>query len=71
MVRASDFVNLPTDEKLQLVTELWDQIAAHRDTPVLPDWVHAEAGRRFEKMDLDPGSCLSEDEMWRQIDDAR
>lgn len=71
MVRASDFSDLSTSEKLQIVTELWDQIATRRDRPVLPDWVKDEAKRRFDAMDRDPDACLTEEQMWRQVDETR
>jgi putative addiction module component (TIGR02574 family) len=71
MVRASDLTDLPVNEKLQLITELWDQIASRRDTPVLPDWVRDESNRRFEAMDRDPGACLTAEQMWQQVDETR
>lgn len=71
MVRASDFANLPTDEKIQLVTDLWDQIASQGDAPVLPDWVHTEANRRLEELEKDPSKGLTADEMWRKVDESR
>ncbi|MEM6364035.1 MAG: addiction module protein [Planctomycetota bacterium] len=71
MVRASDLADLPVNEKLQLVTELWDQIAAVRQISVLPDWVDDEADRRLEKMHRDASTCMTEEELWRRVDDSR
>ncbi|MEM6776930.1 MAG: addiction module protein [Planctomycetota bacterium] len=71
MARASDFASLPTDEKIQLVTDLWDQIASQGDAAVLPDWVHTEANRRLDELEKHPSKGLTADEMWRKVDESR
>lgn len=41
-------------DKLMLVTELWDDLAAHpEDVPVAPEWI-AELDRRMEAYRQDP-----------------
>ena len=62
--------NLPVDEKLRLVTSLWDQIAQHGQIS-LPDSLLDDADNRIAEMTADPNSAISEDEMWRQADGLR
>ena len=68
MPTAADFEHLPVSEKLQLVTELWDQIARSREPIRLPESAIAEARRRQDEMLADPSIGITEDEMWRRVD---
>ena len=70
MIDAAQFAGLPVDEKLKLVTSLWDQIARHGEIS-LPDSLLDDADKRIEEMTADPNATISEDEMWRQADDLR
>ena len=67
----SNFQNLPTDQKIELVFQLWDQIAASNEPVVLSDSVKAEMDRRCAELDADPSSAISEDEMWRRVNQRR
>ena len=71
MIDDTQLEALPVDEKLRLVTKLWDQFARSGQTVAIPDAVLDDADRRFDEMANDPGSCLTEDEMWRQADGLR
>ena len=71
MPTAADFEHLPVSEKLQLVTELWDQIARSREPIRLPESAIAEARRRQDEMLADPSIGITEDEMWRRVDAKR
>ncbi len=63
----SDLQNLPTDQKIELVFRLWDEIA-DSDTPiVLSDSVKAELDRRCAELDADPTTAIDEGEMWRRV----
>ncbi|WP_153555995.1 addiction module protein [Roseimaritima sediminicola] len=71
MINASELADLPTDLKIQLITELWDQIAAQPEPPQLPEWVHDEAERRFDRLERNSSIGLTEEQMWQEADDAR
>lgn len=58
-------------EKLRLVEQIWDDLAA-QDSPIpLPDWARAEATRRRDEMLADPNLGSTHDEVWTRIDDSR
>ena len=64
----SDLTNLPVTEKLKIVTQLWDEIAASNEPIVLPQAVIDEVRRRAAEIDADPSILIDEDEMWRRVD---
>jgi putative addiction module component (TIGR02574 family) len=47
---------------------LWDDIAASEVT--LPDSVREEMERRAAEMDADPSVSITEEELWRRVDEA-
>lgn len=55
--------DLSPAEKLQLVLDLWDDLAANSQDVPLNDWQIAEAERRKANLQKNPGSGLS----WEQI----
>ena len=67
----SKLYNLPTDEKLRIVTALWDNIADSSEPIELPPSVIAEIERRRAEIDADPSIEIDGDEMWRRVDEAR
>ena len=58
------FAALSTAEKLQLVEDLWDDIAASEPVP-FPDWQKAELARRKAAFEADPNSGRSWEEQAR------
>ncbi|HLF62992.1 MAG TPA: addiction module protein [Saprospiraceae bacterium] len=52
----SDLFNLSPSEKLQLVEDLWDDLAANPDDIPLPKWQKNELNKRKEKLRLDLSS---------------
>ena len=60
---------MPTDQKIELVFQLWDQIADSDSPIVLSDSVIAEMDRRCAELDADPSIAISEDEMWRRVNE--
>jgi putative addiction module component (TIGR02574 family) len=59
--------DLSTPEKLQLVEDLWDDIASTPgDVPVY-DWQKEELARRKQNLLRNPGSALSWPEIQRRI----
>ena len=64
----SNLRNLPIADKLRIVTQLWDDIAASTDPVVVPPDVLREASRRSAELQADPSIAIDEDELWRRVD---
>ncbi|MHB0961492.1 MAG: addiction module protein [Pirellulaceae bacterium] len=60
--------NLPVAEKLRIVTELWDDIAASSEAIVIPPDVLRQAERRSAELKADPSIAIDDDELWRRVD---
>ena len=58
---------LPPEQKLALVTELWDDLVASAPLTLPPDEL-AEMQRRREEMLADPELAIERDELWRRVD---
>ena len=65
----SNFHNLSTDQQIELVFQLWDEIAESDSPIVLSDSVKAEMDRRCAELDADPSIAIDEDEMWRRVNE--
>jgi putative addiction module component (TIGR02574 family) len=63
----SNLRDLPVAEKLRIVTQLWDDIAASADPVVVPPDVLREASRRSAELKGAPSIVLDDDELWRRI----
>jgi putative addiction module component (TIGR02574 family) len=59
--------DLSLAEKLQLVENLWDDLAATPDAIPIHDWQKAELARRKANLSKNPASSLSWDEFKRRI----
>ena len=64
----SELRDLPVAEKLRIVTQLWDDIAASDEPIVLPPEQLREASRRSAELRANPSIAIDEDELWRQVD---
>ena len=60
--------DLPVADKLRIVTQLWDDIAASIDPVILPPDVVREASRRSAELQADPSIAIDDDELWRRVD---
>ena len=60
--------DLPVTDKLRIVTQLWDDIAASSDPVVLPPEIVQEAARRSAELKNDPSIAIDDDELWRRVD---
>jgi len=60
--------HLPVAEKLRIVTELWDDIAASNEAIVLPPDQSREASRRSAELIANPSIAIDELELWRRVD---
>ena len=56
-----EILQLPMDERLKLVEDIWDSIAATPEVVPVPDWHRAELDRRLER--ASPGPGLSWDDV--------
>ena len=59
--------NLSPPEKLQLVEDLWDDLAATPSDVPLYEWQKDELDRRKANLVINPGSGLSWDEVKRRV----
>jgi putative addiction module component (TIGR02574 family) len=59
--------DLSPSEKLQLVEDLWDDLAASPDVIPVHDWQKDEVDRRKANLSRNPASGLSWDEVKRQV----
>jgi len=64
----SNLRHLPVADKLQIVTQFWDDIASSDVPVVLPPEVLREASRRSAEMAVDPSMGINEEELWRRVD---
>jgi putative addiction module component (TIGR02574 family) len=58
---------LPPDQKLAIITELWDDLAASAPL-TLPEEELAEMNRRRDELLANPEIAIDADEVWRRVD---
>jgi putative addiction module component (TIGR02574 family) len=58
---------LSLSEKLQLVEDLWDDIASNPEDVPVHDWQKEELARRKRNLLGNPGSALSWEEIQRRV----
>jgi len=58
---------LPVAERLKLIEDLWDSIAADADALPLPDWHRAEIDRRLDALDAGASEGAPWEEVRRRI----
>ena len=63
--------DLRPSEKLRLVEQIWNDLAAEEAPLPLPDWAVAEASRRRDEMLADPSLGLTHEEVWKRIANSR
>ena len=64
----SNLRNLPVADKLRIVTQLWDDIAASTEAIEIPPEILKEASRRSAELRADPSMAIDDDELWRRVD---
>ena len=64
----SNLRDLPVGEKLRIVTQLWDDIAASSEPIVVPPDVLREASRRSAELKADRSLAINDEELWRRVD---
>lgn len=63
--------NLGPAEKLRLVEQIWDDLAAEEAPLPLPEWAVIEATRRRDEMLADPNLGSTHEAVWKRINDSR
>ena len=58
---------LPPDQKLEIVTQLWDDLASSAPL-TLPSDELAEMQSRRDELLADPSIAIDADEVWRRVD---
>jgi putative addiction module component (TIGR02574 family) len=61
---------LPISEKLRVVEELWDEIAASGERFPLPEWHREEAERRAAELEADPSIALTREQLSQRVDES-
>jgi putative addiction module component (TIGR02574 family) len=59
--------DLSPAEKLQLVEDLWDDLASTPEAVPVHEWQEQELARRKENLQKNPGSALSWEEVKRRV----
>lgn len=54
-ISAVDIAEMPLDERIQLVEDIWDTIAELPETVEIPEWHKAELEKRLENYHATPG----------------
>ena len=57
---------LPPDQKLEIVTQLWNDLAASAPL-TLPEDELAEMNRRRDELLANPSIAIDADELWRRV----
>lgn len=63
-----EFGGLSNADKLRIVTQLWDDIAASNGPVVVPPDILEEVSRRSAELKADPSMAIDDDELWRRVD---
>jgi putative addiction module component (TIGR02574 family) len=65
------FHDLSMADKLKLVGEMWDDIFASGEPLPFGEELLAELDRRWQEIEQNPDATISEEELWRRVDQAR
>jgi putative addiction module component (TIGR02574 family) len=64
---AESVFDLSPAEKLQLVEDLWDDLAATPDAVPMPDWQKDELARRRANLEANPAPTLEWSEIVKRV----
>jgi putative addiction module component (TIGR02574 family) len=67
MLNGVSVFDLSPAEKLQLVEDLWDELASSPDAVPIHDWQRDQLARRRANLISNPTSALSWDEVKRRV----
>jgi len=66
-VDGTSIFDLSPAEKLQLVEDLWDELASTPESVPVHDWQKTELARRKASLSNNPAAALSWDEVKRRV----
>jgi putative addiction module component (TIGR02574 family) len=66
-ISASDIIELPIRERIQLVEDIWDSIAVVPEAVKIPEWHKKELDKRLESYRQEPKAGSSWAEIRRDI----
>ena len=58
---------LPVAEQLAIVEQIWDGL--HESPELLQEWQIEEARRRSKEIESDPSIAISENDVWKRVDE--
>ena len=61
---------LPVADKLRIVEELWDDIAASDEPLVVREWHKTEAQTRAAELQANPDLAITREELWKRVDET-
>ena len=66
---ATDLLAIPlsVEQRLELISELWDSIPDSLDTLPVPDWHREELDRRLAAADANPDAAIPWEEVKRRL----
>ena len=66
---ATDLLAIPlsAEQRLELISELWDSIPDSLDTLPVPDWHREELDRRLAAADANPDAAIPWEEVKRRL----
>ena len=67
-VRVEDLKSLPLQQRIQLVEDLWDSIAAELEKQPVSEELKAEMNRRREEYLRNPSSAVDWEEIRRRLE---
>jgi putative addiction module component (TIGR02574 family) len=66
-VNVASLFDLSPSEKLQLVEDLWDDLAANPDAVPIHDWQKEELAQRKARLEANPASSMSWEEIKQKV----
>ncbi|MGD0899878.1 MAG: addiction module protein [Thermoguttaceae bacterium] len=66
-IKLEELRKLPIADKLRIVEQLWEDIAASAEPFPLQAWHKEEAQRRAEELDRTPEIALTREEVWKRV----
>ena len=66
---ATELLTMPlsVEQRLELISELWDSIPDSLDTLPVPDWHREELDRRLAAADANPNAAIPWEEVKRRL----
>lgn len=62
-IKAKDILGLPVEDRLRLVEDIWDSLAANPSAVPAPDWHLSELDQRVANHKASPGQI----EPWKEV----